>query len=290
MQGNKLSGKVEEMKDRIVNIASGLGYYILFIGINILVSLIVEVAYGVYIGIELSSVGGNMPTQEEAVQMYMEFYNRYAVTITLIYQIITFLIVYWIFRIRKKQLREETMLVALKKKDILPIIVLGLTVQLFLSYAIELLPIPEDIMNEYAQASSPVLQNQNIILKIISVVIIAPFVEEVVFRGIILRKFGKAMPIILAVILSSCLFGLGHGQIVWMIYTAVLGILFSIMMLQKKSVTASILMHMVFNFLGLFIELIPCSKDAMITICIVAFVLMISTWIFLLQGKGYAKI
>lgn len=273
------------MKDRVINIASGLGYYILFIGINILVSLIVEVAYGAYIGIELSSVGGTLLTQEEAVQMYMEFYNKYAIAITLTYQIILLLIISWIFRIRKKQLRDEIMLFAITKEDILSAIVLGLTAQFFLSYAIELFPIPEDIMNGYIQASSPALQSQNIFLQIISVVIIAPIVEEIVFRGIILRKFGKAMPIILAVILNSCLFGLGHGQIVWMIYTAILGILFSIVMIKEKSVVAPILMHMVYNFSGLFIDLIPCFNGVMKIICFVTFVLMILTLIFIVKKE-----
>lgn len=273
------------MKDRVINIASGLGYYILFIGINILVSLIVEVAYGAYIGIELSSVGGTLLTQEEAVQMYMEFYNKYAIAITLTYQIILLLIISWIFRIRKKQLRDEIMLFAITKEDILSAIVLGLTAQFFLSYAIELFPIPEDIMNGYIQASSPALQSQNIFLQIISVVIIAPIVEEIVFRGIILRKFGKAMPIILAVILNSCLFGLGHGQIVWMIYTAILGILFSIVMIKEKSVVAPILMHMVYNFSGLFIDLIPCCNGVMKIICFVTFVLMILTLIFIVKKE-----
>lgn len=273
------------MKDRVINIASGLGYYILFIVINMLVSLVVEVAYGVHIGIELSSVGGTLPTQEEAVQMYMEFYNRYAIVITLIYQIIMFLAICWIFRIKKKKLRDEIMFVSIKKEDILPVIILGLTAQFFLSYIIELLPIPEDIMNEYVQASSLALQNQNIFLQIISIVVIAPFVEEIVFRGIILRKFENAVPIMLAVILSSCLFGLGHGQIVWIIYTAVLGILFSIVMLNKKSVVASILMHAVFNFSGLFIELIPRYHVTMKIICIIAFVIMISTLFFISKKK-----
>lgn len=117
-------------------------------------------------------------------------------------------------------------------------------------------------------------------------VIIAPIVEEIVFRGIILRRFGKAMPMILAVILSSCLFGLGHGQIVWIAYAAILGVLFSAIALQEKSVTASIIMHMVFNFFGLVIELISCSKSVMSIICIAAFAIIISTWIFLLRRAG----
>lgn len=90
-----------------------------------------------------------MPTREEAVQMYMEFYNRYAIVITLVYQMITFLIICLIFRIKKKSFRKEVMLTAIKREDILPIMVIGLTAHFFTSYAMELLPIPEAIMKEY---------------------------------------------------------------------------------------------------------------------------------------------
>ena len=75
-----------------------------------------EISYGAYIGMTLASVGGSMPTREEAVQMYMEFYNRYAIVITLVYQMITFLIICLIFRIKKKSFRKEVMLTAIKRE------------------------------------------------------------------------------------------------------------------------------------------------------------------------------
>ena len=263
------------MKDRVKNIAAGIGYLALFFGVNVLVTFVTEFIYGFKIGQEIAATGGTFD-QQAIVQGLMDFITEHTTLMTLVYQLLTLAIIWLIFMIRKKHFCQEVTLVSFDKKSILPILVMGVAVQLFVSYALELLPIPEDILNEYMQASAPILQKQNIVLQIIAVAVVAPIAEEVIFRGLILSRFRKAMPAVLAVILSSALFGLVHGQIIWMIYATGMGILFSVVAIREKSIGASVLLHMAINFSALFVDLIPVKGMVMGMLCAGAFVIIVA--------------
>lgn len=263
------------MKDRVKNIAAGIGYLALFFGVNVFVTFVTEFIYGFKIGQEIAATGGTFD-QQAIVHGLMDFIAEHTTLMTLVYQLLTLAIIWLIFMIRKKHFCQEVTLVSFDKKSILPILVMGVAVQLFVSYALELLPIPEDILNAYMQASAPILQKQNIVLQIIAVAVVAPIAEEVIFRGLILSRFRKAMPTVLAVIVSSALFGLVHGQIIWMIYATGMGILFSVVAIREKSISASVLLHMAINFSALFVDLIPVKGMVMGMLCAGAFVIIVA--------------
>lgn len=76
------------------------------------------------------------------------------------------------------------------------------------------------------------------------VVLLGPIMEELVFRGAVLRgleKYGK----IYAIIISSLLFGIYHGNIMQCLFASALGLLFAYIALEY-SIKWSILLH-IFN-------------------------------------------
>lgn len=114
--------------------------------------------------------------------------------------------------------------------------------------------LPEAWLNDYADASAAVAQEG--ILAIAATVIAAPVVEEVIFRGLILSRLGRSMPGWVAVLLSALLFGLCHGQVVWMAYAFVLGAIFGFLALRARSIWPSLAAHLTFNGIGqLMVEL-----------------------------------
>lgn len=91
---------------------------------------------------------------------------------------------------------------------------------------------------------------------IISVVIIAPISEEFIFRGIILNRLNRIFPLIVAIIISSILFGLMHG-FSGLIHAFVFGVCMSVVYLKTENIFVSIFIHFLNNFTACLFELIP---------------------------------
>lgn len=86
-------------------------------------------------------------------------------------------------------------------------------------------------------------------LKIIVVVILAPLLEEFLFRKQIIdrcAKYGEKT----AILFSALAFGLFHMNLYQFFYAFVLGLLFGYVYTRTRCLRYSVIMHMVVNFLG----------------------------------------
>ena len=87
-----------------------------------------------------------------------------------------------------------------------------------------------------------------IIVAVIYTVLVAPFCEELVFRGLITGAFSGSMPRILAIIIPAVLFSLIHlPSPIALFSTLLLGILLGFIRLRTKSLLPCILIHCLFN-------------------------------------------
>jgi len=82
---------------------------------------------------------------------------------------------------------------------------------------------------------------------VINAIIMAPIFEEVMTRGLIMKSLMGGMPVALALIMQALLFGLLHGQIVWVVYAAGTGFLLGLVRLRCGSLFACILLHFSLN-------------------------------------------
>ena len=124
----------------------------------------------------------------------------------------------------------------------------GLAPVFYLLVSLILDLLPESWLESYMDASAAL--NQSGIIMTIATVIVAPIVEEVIFRGLIQTRLNRVFPGWLAVLLSALLFGVCHGQIVWMGYAFVLGVLFGFLDLAARSIWPSLIAHVIFNGIG----------------------------------------
>lgn len=85
---------------------------------------------------------------------------------------------------------------------------------------------------------------------IISAVIIAPIVEEILFRGIILRGFLKHYSPLKAIIASALIFGATHMNLWQLLGAFLVGIFIGYVFYKTKSILLCILIHAVDNSLG----------------------------------------
>lgn len=91
--------------------------------------------------------------------------------------------------------------------------------------------------------------DDSLALKILFLVILAPAIEELVFRKALIdrmRPYGER----LAVVTSAVLFALFHGNLSQMFYAFALGLVFGYVYCRTGRLIYSVIMHMFINFLG----------------------------------------
>lgn len=77
--------------------------------------------------------------------------------------------------------------------------------------------------------------------------ILAPLVEEIVYRGMIYRRMRERLPIWQAALFVSILFGIGHGYLVQCLYALVQGMFLAYVYEKFRTIKAPILLHVVIN-------------------------------------------
>lgn len=86
----------------------------------------------------------------------------------------------------------------------------------------------------------------NIFHDILLLVLLAPIVEEIIFRGILLEKFSKRFSIVISILLSSILFGILHADIVGATF---FGIFMSILRIRSGSLLLPMCIHAANNLI-----------------------------------------
>jgi membrane protease YdiL (CAAX protease family) len=130
---------------------------------------------------------------------------------------------------------------------ILGIALLGLKINLFAQN----LPLLE-YSSGYGKASY-VLSSGSIFLRILVLGILTPFLEELVFRGLILGQMLDWMDVKWAVVISSALFGILHFNVVQFLYATIMGVLLGALYVKTQKVWATWAAHGLCNLLVLFL-------------------------------------
>lgn len=92
-----------------------------------------------------------------------------------------------------------------------------------------------------------------LVLTFISLVLVAPLAEEVLFRGYLLGKLRKYAPAWIAVILTAALFAFAHGQFNVGLDTFALGIVLCLLRIYSGSLWASVFLHMLKNGIAFYL-------------------------------------
>jgi membrane protease YdiL (CAAX protease family) len=86
--------------------------------------------------------------------------------------------------------------------------------------------------------------------------IVAPFTEELFFRGFLFKGLREKYGWVNALMFSSIIFALFHGQVATLIPTFLLGALFAYLYQRTESVFPGMLLHFAVNSIGVIVLLI----------------------------------
>lgn len=106
----------------------------------------------------------------------------------------------------------------------------------------------ESAAEQKEQLGSLGLQNSiQSIIYVLSVAIITPVKEEILFRGILYRFLEKKYNFLVSIIISSFIFGILHGGL--LITATIMGMVFAMLYKKTQSIIPSIILHIVWNLL-----------------------------------------
>lgn len=146
---------------------------------------------------------------------------------------------------------------ARNEKDRIRLIILcsllGVSAEIFSSHALGFIleAIPGAAEKYVSDVSQLLADNMRVILL---VSVIAPIVEELVFRLFMLGLLKHFLPFMIANLLQAALFGIYHGNIIQGVYAFLLGLLIGLLKEKTKTILACIAFHVVFNVSGLLID------------------------------------
>jgi membrane protease YdiL (CAAX protease family) len=167
-------------------------------------------------------------------------------------------------------------------KNFICIIALGLSLQFVLvfiaSYIYTLKP---EWFASYHELMSSIVE-VSLFLKFISIVILGPMVEELVFRGVILKKSIDVMPFIAANILQSLLFGIAHGNMLQGLYTFLLGLFLGYIYIKTKTIIAPMGVHMAFNLSSIILEYLKLDWDKILYFPVVGVIIFLASIAFMI--------
>ncbi|HHX11898.1 MAG TPA: CPBP family intramembrane metalloprotease [Clostridiales bacterium] len=121
---------------------------------------------------------------------------------------------------------------------------------MFLGFISRFVP---EVVSNYNNMTNDILQG-SLITIILRVAILAPIFEELIFRGLILKRATKIMPFYAANILQALLFALFHMNVIQFTYAFPAGLLYGYVTLKYRSLTPVIYLHMFGNGVSILIS------------------------------------
>ena len=179
----------------------------------------------------------------------MEYYGNTIGLALIVAAILSAAVYLIIFAARKVNPLKQVDCKKVSKADILFTVIGGIGSMFFMNLAVNLIPFPADSLEEFMEANAT-FSSYPLWQAIIANIICAPIMEEVVFRGLIFGRLRRAMPAIVAAILSSALFGIMHGHWIWAIWAFFMGMIFCFARIRTGSILPGIILHMMANTFG----------------------------------------
>ena len=139
---------------------------------------------------------------------------------------------------------------------------------------------------EFSDRVEEMMSNSTPIPLILFVAIIGPIFEELIFRGLLLKKlrvYGDKT----AIIYTSIAFGLFHTNISQILFAAVIGVVLGYVVCKTNNIKYSIMIHIIINMLSSIATIISTSGlDAIQTVYVVVITLITIAAVIVVPIKG----
>ena len=126
---------------------------------------------------------------------------------------------------------------------------IGASVCVGLNYFLNMF-MPKEILNTFEETSEVLWNDDTSILSFVSVVLVAPLTEELMFRGLIYTRLRLMLKAPYTILITAFLFGLFHENLLQFIYAFVIGLILAYMMEAYRNLWAPIMVHAAANLIS----------------------------------------
>lgn len=178
--------------------------------------------------------------------------NQYATEFTTLAAVITIPVMVWMYcQDRKKVLLQEKK--AGKKGGIFltytVLAVMGISACIAMNTLLMMVGLPDT--SEKYQTVSNAMYTSPIWIQLLGLGVLIPAKEELVYRAVFYRRMRGKISVKASIIITSVIFGAGHGNLVQFFFAAVLGALLAGVYERSASVYVPVFLHSVINLTSL---------------------------------------
>lgn len=206
--------------------------------------------FALYILVQAASISLMSILLSATAPEKLDFFSQMSVEITIISGCITILIFALLAKVLKSSLSEMAYLTKMNPRFIISVIIMGACVAYIVAIVLNSLEMLDLIPDSWIKTQSKTYEDVNSaspILQLLCVGIVAPLLEEILFRGFMLGTLKKEMHPWIAICLSALFFGLAHGTPIGIIYATGLGIVMGWLFVKFNSILPSLLFHIAYN-------------------------------------------
>ncbi len=212
---------------------------LIFLGVNIGLTIILMM-YAVFV----DKLDVNSP------DFAYEISAKYGVILNILIQIVTIIIIYFIFKKDKKTYPK-------KEKCKVQTIIYGglfvLAVGIIAGYLIDLLIYLFPSLSSGYDAVEDMLSSSGFILLFVTTCLLAPVMEEMMCRGLVLNNLLSKKSIWSSIIISALIFGIIHLNLVQGIVGFITGIFLAIVYIKTRNIWTCILGHFLNNLVSVIV-------------------------------------
>ncbi|MCL2517510.1 MAG: CPBP family intramembrane metalloprotease [Oscillospiraceae bacterium] len=229
------------MKTILKNIWKIICYPLLYLVMQLVIPfgymLVMSFVIGLKLGVEGIIAGEFTPSFDEVAGTLLSPIN---IIIPVIISIFITLIL--IFAILQREWKAEKFwsVTKIKPTPLVLCCVFGIAFNILTIFVFVFIPV---------QQQSPIddLVGYNLLLELFSFALCAALIEEVIFRGIILKRLSKMMKLPIVIILQALIFGVIHFDLVQGSYAFVVGLVLGLVYIWFDSIWLVIALHCTYN-------------------------------------------
>lgn len=276
------------MKNLLKQIGKALGYFAVYLVTSNVVTMVFSLILGYVKGKEYKAAG---MSYEEGLELLKADQAAMTGIILLISAVLTLLIYFIVEKVKKSSVFKEADIKPATGKQIGLSVVGALGAMFFMNFMLTILPIPQDLLGDLTSGVSK-LTAYPFWQAILANALLIPIMEEVLFRGYIFSRLEKAMPSIVAALISSVVFGICHGGLVWAIWAFLLGMFICVVRIKSRSIVPGIIIHIIMNTYAMVVSYFPVLENitypVMYTLTAVGGILMAVYVVGILKDKNYS--
>lgn len=221
------------MKERAIRFLYAIDCYLLYVLSGVAASLGVVAYYSITAAYDIGNTGSDLDIAAFSEYISEVLSGKTSLVLLVSYIIVIFTLLV-IFAVKRKSLSSYAGTSYWRVISVLSSICLGIALNFITSHF------------------APAVEGEESVISTVLIlcIILGPFVEELIFRGVLLKMFASSVGVFFSVIITSVLFAFSHGDIVQIAYTFVLGLVLGIVRYKSTSLWSPIALHMSFNVAG----------------------------------------